>query len=705
MDLVQSSWPIARAGEAMQAAAERAGLPLQRALCPPAPAAVKKGERNACRTWLESLASSFDLQLERKPVNFGAVLDIDWRGPALLQIALEGEMRVLALIGSGNGCLTIMPPDRRPVKVHSAELTEAIASFFRCEVGPALTSVLDEVNMPDPARSRIAHSMIAERLGERPIAALWQIGLPASAGLWAQLRYAGCSSILVAFISAYGLEYGLWIVSWILVGKWALAGRLEVAWLLGWALLLLTVIPLHMLALREQGKLAISCGWAMMRLLLEGSFKLEPEQVRRQGAGQLLGRVLESEALQSLALTGGLSAIVASIQLITTVALFAFGTKSWPLALALIAWTAFSVTLAVLYYRQRGDWTDARLELSQELIERMVGHRTRLVQQPPERWHEGEDECLAGYVQQSRRIDGLTVVIMTVLPRGWLPIAIGIMAHGLLTGTPSVGLAAAQLGGVLLAFTALTGVSSSLAALSGAAIAARRAGEMLLAARRKEETGDPAIAISIGEDASGSLIDLRDVSFRYPQRGTDAIQHSSLKIKEGDRILLEGVSGSGKSTWVGLVSGLRKPDSGLLLLRGIDRKTLGDRGWRRHVVASPQFHENHLLTGSLAFNLLLGRSWPPEPEDLAEAETICRELGLGPLLDSMPAGLMQTVGETGWQLSNGEKSRVFLARALLQRADLIVLDETLGGLDPETALQAIDCVMRRAPSLLCVAHV
>jgi ATP-binding cassette subfamily B protein len=84
---------------------------------------------------------------------------------------------------------------------------------------------------------------------------------------------------------------------------------------------------------------------------------------------------------------------------------------------------------------------------------------------------------------------------------------------------------------------------------------------------------------------------------------------------------------------------------------------------------------------------------------------ICRELGLGPLLDSMPAGLMQMVGDTGWQLSNGEKSRVYLARALLQRSDLVILDESFAALDPETAHRTIDCVLKRAPALVCVAHV
>jgi ATP-binding cassette, subfamily B, bacterial len=71
----------------------------------------------------------------------------------------------------------------------------------------------------------------------------------------------------------------------------------------------------------------------------------------------------------------------------------------------------------------------------------------------------------------------------------------------------------------------------------------------------------------------------------------------------------------------------------------------------------------------------------------------------------MPAGLMQMVGETGWQLSNGEKSRVYLARALLQRADLVVLDETFAALDPETAQLAVNCVVRHAPALVCIAHV
>lgn len=149
--------------------------------------------------------------------------------------------------------------------------------------------------------------------------------------------------------------------------------------------------------------------------------------------------------------------------------------------------------------------------------------------------------------------------------------------------------------------------------------------------------------------------------------------------------------------------GLRQPESGLLLLDGLDRQTLGADGWRQRVAAAPQFHENHVLTETFAFNLLMGRRWPPHPEDIRQAETICHELGLGELLERMPAGLLQMAGETGWQLSHGERSRLYLARALLQGADLIILDESFAALDPENLQRALRCVLNQARTLLVIA--
>ena len=66
--------------------------------------------------------------------------------------------------------------------------------------------------------------------------------------------------------------------------------------------------------------------------------------------------------------------------------------------------------------------------------------------------------------------------------------------------------------------------------------------------------------------------------------------------------------------------------------------------------------------------------------------------------------MMQQVGETGWQLSHGEKSRLYIARALLQGADLVVLDESFAALDPDNLQRALRCVLERARAVLVIAH-
>ena len=72
--------------------------------------------------------------------------------------------------------------------------------------------------------------------------------------------------------------------------------------------------------------------------------------------------------------------------------------------------------------------------------------------------------------------------------------------------------------------------------------------------------------------------------------------------------------------------------------------------------------------------------------------------------ESAATGLHQMVGETGWQLSHGEKSRLYIARTLLQGVELVILDESFASLDPETMRVAVRCVLDHAPSVVVVSH-
>jgi ATP-binding cassette subfamily B protein len=247
-----------------------------------------------------------------------------------------------------------------------------------------------------------------------------------------------------------------------------------------------------------------------------------------------------------------------------------------------------------------------------------------------------------------------------------------------------------------------------LSALAGAAIAGHSVLPLVRAAARADRPAPPRFAVRQRRESSdrpvGLLAQAAKVVFRYRAGGEPVLNGCSLSVPHGARVLLEGASGSGKTTLVSILAGLENPDSGLLLLNGLDRSVLRTAGWRSRVVLAPQPQDNYMVGGTLAFNLLMGRRWPAPQADLAEAEQICRDLGLGELLDRMPGGLQQIVGETGWQLSQGERARVFLARALLQNPELLVLDESWGALDPENVERVARCIARRAPAVIAIAH-
>ena len=311
------------------------------------------------------------------------------------------------------------------------------------------------------------------------------------------------------------------------------------------------------------------------------------------------------------------------------------------------------------------------------------------------------------YLDRSRAMDQASMPVMAILPAGWMMAGLAGLAPVFVSGGATPGMLAVSLGGIMVAQRALGNVAGGLAGIARASIAWSQVGEFFHAARAEDA---PQPFLTIGQMGAGGttlekmpLVEANGLSFRYGESGEPVLKGVDLTIRRGDRILLEGASGGGKSTLASLLSGLRAPGSGLLLLNGLDRHTLGDN-WHRLATEAPQFHENHVLSGTLEFNLLMGREWPASPEDLREAEALCAELGLDSLIARMPSGLMQRVGETGWQLSHGEKSRIFLARALLQKAQLTIMDESFAALDPETLDKCLKCALRYGTTLMVIAH-
>jgi ATP-binding cassette subfamily B protein len=336
-----------------------------------------------------------------------------------------------------------------------------------------------------------------------------------------------------------------------------------------------------------------------------------------------------------------------------------------------------------------------------------------VAQQPERRWHLLEDQQLDAHWAASASMDRAQTRLSALPARGWLLLGCAGLIPSLLSSRSHWAEVAIAVGGILQAYGALGALTGGALTLASARVAWARVGPLFHAASRFGRGGNSALALAPRRSSEGGLsraevptpvLDARGICFRYQSQHEPTLQNCDLSLFEGDRVLLEGSSGAGKSTLAALLVGLREPDAGHILLSGLDRATLGDLGWRQRVASAPQFHENHILSASLAFNLLMGRAWPASRADLLEAERVCSALGLEPLIARMPSGINQVIGETGWQLSHGERSRLFLARALLQRADVIVLDESFGALDPHTLRRCMHTVLAEARTLVVIAH-
>jgi ATP-binding cassette subfamily B protein len=474
-------------------------------------------------------------------------------------------------------------------------------------------------------------------------------------------------------------------------------------WLLGWFLLLASLIPVRLLGTWNQGAAVVAGGVWLRRRLLRGASLFDRQDLRRKGVGQLFGLVVEAAAIDALALTGGVVATFAVIELAIAALILITGASALAAPL-LVGWVALTAYFGWRYFTRRRWWTTDRFAMSEQLLESMVGHRTRLAQQPEEEWHRSEDEALDRFIARGEVMDRASIWL-SVVPRGWLVLALAALIPAL-ANDATAGSLAISIGGSLLAYRALQRLVGGFSNLAGAIISAHSIAGLSAAASRHEQAGLPsALWPSTQPVRDGAVAQARELSFRYRTQGEPVLDHCSLNIPRNARLLLEGPSGSGKTTFASILAGLQSADSGLLLVDGLDRGALGAAGWRSRVTMAAQAHDNYLVSGSLAFNLLMGRRWPAEPADLVEADRVCRELGLGDLLDRLPAGLDQVVGETGWRLSQGERTRVFLARALLQKPELLVLDESFSALDSDNMERAMRCVNNRAQAVLAIAHI
>jgi subfamily B ATP-binding cassette protein MsbA len=253
-------------------------------------------------------------------------------------------------------------------------------------------------------------------------------------------------------------------------------------------------------------------------------------------------------------------------------------------------------------------------------------------------------------------------------------------------------LAGALTPGTLVAFllyaVTIAGAIASLAGFWGnlqeAAGAAERIFQLM---GHPRELGDPEVPAVLLPPVRGEIA-FHDVTFRYGSDLPQVLKGIRVEVGKGERVALVGSSGAGKSTLASLIPRFYEVESGRVTLDGVDVRELGLQALRNQIGIVPQ--EPMLFAGTIRENLAYGRPGATD-EEIREAAT---QAHAHDFIQNFPQGYDQMVGERGVTLSAGQRQRIAIARVMLRRPAVLILDEASSSLDAESESLVQDALDR-----------
>jgi ATP-binding cassette subfamily C protein LapB len=260
----------------------------------------------------------------------------------------------------------------------------------------------------------------------------------------------------------------------------------------------------------------------------------------------------------------------------------------------------------------------------------------------------------------------------------------------------------ALIGAVMYAGRAVAPLSSvvSLATRYQGARAAMISLDRMMSLPTEREKGRSYVT---GHDVTGAIA-LNELSFAYPQTSQSlaprVLKGVTVRVKAGERIAILGRIGSGKSTILRLMAGLYQPTEGMVDVDGLDLRQIDPADYRMRVGFVSQ--EPRLFNGTLRENVMMGRA----NLDAARLQEVARVTGLDRVVATHPQGWELSVGEMGGLLSGGQRQLVALARCLITKPQILLMDEPTSSMDAQSEVMFLRQLKEAAGTrtLIMVTH-
>lgn len=292
------------------------------------------------------------------------------------------------------------------------------------------------------------------------------------------------------------------------------------------------------------------------------------------------------------------------------------------------------------------------------------------------------------------KLEAATSPIMETLSGIAIAIVIAVSGYTVLEKGGSPGDLMSFITALLLAYEPAKRLARMRVTIEGGMIGVRMMFEVLDAPLTLTEKKDPAALPKTSGD-----VELKNVNFEYIS-GQPVLNDVNVIFEGGKMTALVGPSGSGKSTIINLIMRLYDPQSGAIVVNGVDLRDVSFASLREHMSYVGQ--ETFLFSGTVRHNISVGRDDATEEEIIAAAKAAHAH----DFIMSMPRGYDTVLGENGSGLSGGQRQRLAIARAMLRDADILILDEATSALDSESEALVRDALERltQNKTSIVIAH-